>query len=88
MARLRISTAEVETRIEQLFDFIVSYKREHDGIAPSLRDMAEHMGITSTSHIAYFLRKLAKSGRIVIIPHLGRHISIPGGSWQYTPPAS
>jgi repressor LexA len=70
------------TRREQVFDFIVRYKSEHDGIPPTIREIAEGMGMSSTSTVVYYLTRLAKDGKIQMMAG-ARGIMVTGGQWQY-----
>lgn len=74
--------AQFTERLEKLYGFIVDYKRQNDGIAPSIVEMGEHLGIRSTSLVGYYLRRLVADGRIVMEKKRSRHISVPGGCWS------
>lgn len=58
---------------------IYAYLREHlteHGHAPSVREIAAALGISSTSVVNYHLRQLAKAGRIVRTFGLARGIDL------------
>lgn len=66
---------------KQIFNFIVKFKRAHDGNSPSLRQIADTFG-HSTSTVNYHLRLLETFGLL----QLGgdgqsRMISVVGGTW-------
>lgn len=67
----------------ELLDFIITYKKQNDGIAPSIREMARflrrgHMVVYET------LEELEKNGNI--LRRAGaRNIVVNGGRWL--PPA-
>jgi repressor LexA len=50
-------------RETEILEFIKGYMEEH-GWAPVIREIGEGVGITSTSHVAYYLDKLEAQGRI------------------------
>jgi SOS-response transcriptional repressor LexA len=69
-------------RTEQVYRFIVRYKRESGGVSPSMSEIARGTGIASNSTVNYHLCKLEESGRIVRdVGGRARHISIPGERW-------
>lgn len=77
-------------RTQAVFDYIVEYKSAHDGIAPSLDDIMQAVGISSKSVAMHHLHKLERNGRIRR-PEYGanRHIEVVGGRWELiTPPSS
>lgn len=62
---------------EEIFDCVVAYKRQHDGLTPSVRQIAERVTV-SRSTVRYHLLKLQGAGRL----HLTRRgIEIAGGEW-------
>lgn len=67
-----------------VLDYIITYKREHDGNSPSLRQMMTACRVTSTSNMSYILADLQKGGQIVVNPG-SRGIEVIGGRWSYTP---
>lgn len=67
------------TTREQVFDFLVDYKREHDGLAPALKEIAEAC-ILSESTVKYHLFMLERENRIRIQGRRG--IEIIGGVWD------
>lgn len=70
---------------QKMLDFIIAYKREHDGLSPTYREMVRALGegFNSTSMIHYNIRKLIVAGKIRINFH-SRGIEVIGGSWHYT----
>lgn len=80
--RARLSTIKVK-----VYDFIVEFKKNHDGNSPSIREIGRAVGITSTSVTNYYLESLAGM-EIIKLKKQGssRMISVSGGSW--TPPAA
>lgn len=77
----RNSRYVVET--EQVFKYLVSFKTEHDGVAPTLREIQDALDLSSISTVCYHLNKLEAAGRIRREFALTRHIRVVGGSWRY-----
>jgi len=69
-----------------VYDFIVKFKTDHDGIAPSVLEIGKACGINSTSAVRHVLDSLVLFGMIKCDYGKGksRMISIPGAHW--TPP--
>lgn len=70
-------------RMEAVFEFIIAFKKSHDGNSPTVREIAEGCGISSTSVVTYYLGRLEEEGRITR-PDLGTacSIEVPGGRWM------
>jgi SOS-response transcriptional repressor LexA len=64
---------------EQIYQFIVNYKLEHDGCSPSYRQMQKAVGLSTVSQIHYHVHQLAKAGRIRLLPSY--QIAVVGGVW-------
>lgn len=69
---------EGETR-EEIYDFIVHYKLKHNGLSPSVREIAKFVGRGSIGNVSYHLKVLQIEGRIV--QHEKRGYMIPGSMW-------
>lgn len=67
----------------KVYDFIVAYKSQHGGTAPTVREICESCGISSTAYAKYLLDRLAEQGRIVKGAG-ARNISIPNERWTVT----
>jgi hypothetical protein len=65
---------------QQVFDFIVQYKRTHDGNAPSVQDIADGC-LLSKSGVKYHLLKLENARRIRLKGYRG--IEVVGGEWTF-----
>lgn len=63
-----------------ILKFIIDFKRAHDGIAPSMREMMKAFKIPSTSIMHYILADLETSGAITLLP-FSRGIIVTGGQW-------
>ena len=51
-------------RAKQIYEFIVQYKSDHDGISPNLREIADAVGLASISTSAQHIRALRRAGLI------------------------
>jgi hypothetical protein len=67
-----------------VFEFIVNYKKKHDGNSPKLRLIQRECGISSTSVLDLYLDRLEKHGKIERTGEIGsRQIEVVGGEWTY-----
>ena len=64
------------TQKENVFIFIEKYITSH-GYGPSVREICEGLGLSSTATVHYHLRALEKAGRIVTEKGKKRAISLP-----------
>ena len=69
---------------ERIYQFIVRYKRLNDGLSPTVREIADGLGMGSTS-IQYQLVNLERTGLIRRVGFRSRGIKLIGG--KYVPPA-
>ncbi len=69
-------------RRRAVYDFIVAYKRAHDGNSPSIRDIMRGCGYATTSAVGFHLNALERAGLIRMRRFTGRTIEIVGGAWQ------
>ncbi len=68
---------------QKIFDFIVRWKRNHDGNSPSLSQIMTHCKITSKSVVVYVLEKLEAQKKIIRVgPKYERRIQVVGGHWD------
>lgn len=51
---------------KQVYEFIVQYKRGHDGISPNLREINAAVGFQSVSTASYYVKALREAGLIKI----------------------
>jgi len=65
-----------------VLQFIISFKRLHNGDSPTLREICEACGVSSSSVAKHILNRLANAGLITQEPGTSR-ISVIGGSWEY-----
>lgn len=72
---------------QKIYDYIVAFKSKHDGNSPTIREIGDFAGISSSSVTNYHLRLLARLGLIDFRPQgRSRMITIIGGAWL--PPTS
>jgi repressor LexA len=62
---------------EKILRFIRAYVQAH-GYPPSIIEIGEAVGISSTSHVSYYLRQLQAMGKIEVAPRRARAIRITG----------
>lgn len=67
---------------ERMLLEIVNYKREHDGISPTVRELAASCEISSTSVTKYHLSVLVLEGKITMQFAEARSIQVVGGLWM------
>jgi hypothetical protein len=65
---------------QRIYRYIVEYKRQHDGLSPSVRQIAARFAIPSTAHVKYILDWLEDHGQIKRIEG-ARGIMVEGGKW-------
>jgi len=72
MARRRVGLSD---RHKRILEFLDEYQRQF-GYPPSIREIGEKTGITSTSVVNYYLDQLEKSGYIERESHISRGIRV------------
>ena len=65
-----------------VLNFIVNFKTENDGIAPTLREICDNLGISSTSVASSILKRLESQGKIILWDEVSRGIKVVGGRWS------
>jgi SOS-response transcriptional repressor LexA len=69
---------------QAIFQYIVQVKRNRDGNSPSMREIMEACGITSSSVMSHILDLLEKEGRIRRRRFgRSRSIEVVGGKWEF-----
>lgn len=76
-------TTQVANQAYRVYSYILSYKKEHDGNSPSIREICSACEISSTSVARYYLNVLEKHGLIRVDPNMSRMISVTGGEWRF-----
>lgn len=76
---------EDKTIHDETFEFIVDYKRKHDGNSPPYRTIMKKFGLASTSAVSARIDKLIADGRLRRNPDRQRSgvIEVVGGKWDY-----
>lgn len=81
----RTAIPENKEREDAIYNFIIAFKTEHDA-SPTLREIAQACDIPSTSVVDYYIKKMARNGRIKNTPRgratKSRMITVPGYSWR------
>jgi repressor LexA len=74
--------ARYNDRSPDVLKFIVDFKQSHDGNSPSIREIADKVGLSSSSSVFYYLDRLESAGRI---RRNGTRsfIEVTGGRWVY-----
>jgi hypothetical protein len=70
---------------DEIFNYIVKHKENHDGNSPTIRAIKRAFAISSTSVVDYILNRLEKEGKIYRIradDHFTT-IGVHGGSWTH-----
>jgi hypothetical protein len=67
-------------RRADILAYIIDYKTVHDGLSPTIRDIASECSIPSTSTVSYYLATLETEGKIKLAER-GRGIMVVGGLW-------
>lgn len=70
---------------DSVFNWIVAYKRAHDGNSPTMREIADACHISSLAQVNYILADLEGKGRLTLSRTTGRtrSICVVGGQWSY-----
>lgn len=74
----------------RVFDFIIAFKKENDGVAPALAEIRDACGISSKSVAKTRVAELENAGFVVRIKcgekYSARGIKVIGGEWTYKEP--
>lgn len=77
-APAQVSRPPEPGRRDRIYAVIVDYAKAHGGHTPSLRRIMQIANISSTSVVAYNIRRLVDDGRLEISDG---HILVAGGRW-------
>ena len=71
--------------LRDILHFVIVYKVKHDGLTPSLREIADRYPGMSSSTASRFLAELADAGELTPIERSGRIVSyrVPGWRWGH-----
>jgi DNA-binding transcriptional ArsR family regulator len=78
------SIEDIPCTREQIFNYLVQYKEEHDGNTPSNRQIAAACHV-SPSTVAHHLARLERAHRLRLTDDEYRNIEIVGGQWVRPP---
>ena len=69
--------------LDHVFNWLIEYKRAHDGNSPAMREMMRAFDISNTSVANSILNRLERDGRIRRAGKIGaaRSIEVVGGQW-------
>ena len=71
----------------EVLDFIIQYKKDNDGCAPTLREICVACRISSISQADMTLMRLAMAEKISLAGSgTSRNIRVNGGKWTYAKP--
>ena len=59
----------------KILTFIDSYIKEH-GYSPTMREIGEAVGISSTSHVSYWIDRLVEEGKITKQKNIARSVRV------------
>jgi len=65
-------------RQRRILDFIASFQQQH-GYPPTIREIGQAVGISSTSVVDYNLKVLERQGRLKRDPEVSRGLGLAGG---------
>lgn len=63
--------------LESIYRFIVAHKILVNGLAPTIREIGDAVGLSSTSTVRDGLYRLHTAGRIVVVDEAARGIIVP-----------
>jgi len=68
----------------KILQYIIDYKRTHDGNSPTVREIMDANGVSSSSAMHYILLEMEDSGMIRFGSAFeSRSIQVVGGQWTY-----
>lgn len=84
----RMNRTQILKRIEDqqtaVLNFIIQYKSAHGGNSPSTREIAQAVGLSSTSRVDVRIDELEAAGRLQRLgdKYQVRLLDVPGYSWR------
>ena len=77
-------TKRANSPYDQIYDFIVGFKKAHNGNSPTFRQIGDAVGVRSSSMVNTYLDRMVTRGMIERKGSI-RMIEIPGSRW-FPPP--
>lgn len=71
------------TKAERVLQFVIQYKRVHDGNSPTLREIGDGLNIRSVSEVSGLLDDLERSGLVHRRSRRAGYIEVVGGTWTH-----
>lgn len=68
-------------KMMRVLKFIIKFKKDNDGISPTVREIRDALGYLSTSTIAHYIDCLKTHGYIEVDWQKSRFIKVVGGQW-------
>jgi DNA-binding MarR family transcriptional regulator len=73
---------------QAILKFLIGYKLNHDGVAPSFTEIGEAVGITTNSVVSFHLTTLEEAGLVTCLRdetgrRIPRGIKVKYGQWTY-----
>lgn len=89
MARKQLGS-RLSERSLRVYEFIVAFKRAHDGLSPTYREICEGCGFNSTSYVRYLLDRLIENNLLAFADDVReaysmRSLVVVGGCWTLAP---
>lgn len=75
-------------RLQTIYDFIVTYKNENNGCAPSYREVGAVVGVESPSLSFYYLKQLSDMELITLNSGSRRDICVVNSNWTAPAPVN
>ena len=61
----------------KILAFIDTYIKEH-GYSPNMREIGDAVGISSTSHVSYWIDRLIEQGKLTKTENIARSVRVVG----------
>lgn len=78
----RIALEALPETAQTIYNYLVIYKAEHDGISPTVQEIMTGARLASISNIGNHLAMLERAHLIKRLPGTSRGIMVTGGRWQ------
>lgn len=75
-------------KTQEVLNFIIAYKRDHDGVGPSMSEIGAAVEVKSNSNVTLHLETLERAGLIECLRNdrgdrIPRGIKVTGGAWVF-----